>query len=179
MNIKKNNSKKLLDSGFWILDTHPRILDTGFTLIELLIVIALIAIIGLVLFLMLGGRRNEGDLTSTALQIAATLREAQSRSVAEDQNAAWGVHFSNATATAPYYALFSSAYAQSTTAGYYRLPASVAFASSTLAVGSSVDILFSGLSGIASVSTSIGVVSISQPSLSSTVKVANSGAVSL
>ncbi len=72
---------------------------TGFTLIELIVVIAIISAVSAATFLMFYGRRNADDLAGAKEQIAAILREAQSRSVSEDKGVLWGVHFANTTTT--------------------------------------------------------------------------------
>ncbi len=108
----------------------------GFTLIELLIVITILAVIGAVAFISLSGRRGTADLTSTSQQIVATLREAQNRSVTQMQGVSWGVHFANPTNTSPFYALFSSTYGPTTTAGSYNLPPTVGYITSAIPLGS-------------------------------------------
>ncbi len=123
----------------------------GFTLIELLIVVAITVIVGVVAIVDISQRRVDTDLTSTAQEIATTLRQAQSDSMAVEGGTTWGVHFANSTATAPFYALFSGAsYATGTVEGYYRLPSTVAYRSSSLPPGSSMDVVFSPVSGAVS-----------------------------
>jgi type II secretory pathway pseudopilin PulG len=152
---------------------------SAFTIFELLIVIGLIAIIAAVSFFSLFGRHTSADLTGAKTQIVAVLREAESRSAGDDQGVSWGVHFSNTTNTAPFFALFYSSYAATTTAGYYALPPSVGYVTSTLAIGSSSDITFAPLSGAASVSTSVELYSKADRVLfATTISVASSGEVS-
>jgi prepilin-type N-terminal cleavage/methylation domain-containing protein len=151
---------------------------SGFTLIELLIVIAIIVILGVVTTLNLQGQKNSSDLTVTTQEIATLLRQAQSDSVSQEQAAAWGVYFSNATATAPFYALFENTYSTSTTQGYYRLPPTVGYVSSSLALGATTSITFAQVSGVASRSSAIGLYLTAQPTISSNIKIASSGAIS-
>jgi prepilin-type N-terminal cleavage/methylation domain-containing protein len=117
--------KPLFAIRYSLLAHGHRASRRAFTLIELVIVIAIIAASSIVTLLMFYGRRNADDLAGAKEQVAAVLREAQSRSMSEDNNAPWGVHFANTTSTAPSYALFSTAYSTGTTAAYYRLPSSV------------------------------------------------------
>jgi prepilin-type N-terminal cleavage/methylation domain-containing protein len=128
----------------------------GFTLIEIVIAVAIIAVLGIAMVVSLLGRRSTTDLTSTASQIAALLREAESRSMSQTQGVSWGVYFGNPTNTTPFYALFSTAYGPTTTAGYYRLPTTIGYVASTVAPGSSLSVTFSQINGLASVSTTIG-----------------------
>jgi prepilin-type N-terminal cleavage/methylation domain-containing protein len=169
--------RPFLLSTFYFLRSS-RASRRAFTLIELVIVIAIIAAASIGTFLLFSGRRNATDLASTKEQIAAVLRQAQSRSVSRYQNVIWGVYFSNSTITAPFYVLFSSSYSTATTAAYYRLPPSVAYVTSTLAQGSTSTITFAGLSGTASAPMSIGLYSKTQQSLASaTVSIAADGEV--
>ncbi len=153
--------------------------EKGTTLAELLVVIGIIAILASVSFLSLFGTRSQNDLNGTSQEIAALLREARSRSVAQSSGNGWGVHFENSTTTSPFYALFFSAtYGSTTTIGYYRLPSSVGYAGSSIAPGSFKDITFSQLSGLASASTSVSIYLLANPANSSAVNIASSGAVS-
>lgn len=150
----------------------------GFTLVEIIAAVVLfVAFIVLVTTANFWGGRNKADLDGAAKNVAALLREAQSDAMAQEQGVAWGVHFANTAA--PFYALFaSSTYATSAIVGYYPLPATVAYVTATLASGASMDITFSQITGAASASTSIGLYSRPMTSLSSTIFVASSGAVS-
>ena len=103
----------------------------------------------------LWGRRSTVELNTTGQQVVTLLREAQSRSASGLNGATWGVHLENSTTTAPFYALYSGTYVSTNTAGYYRLPASVEFVTSTLAMDSSTNITFTPFSGVSSASTTI------------------------
>jgi prepilin-type N-terminal cleavage/methylation domain-containing protein len=156
----------------------------GFTLIELLVVLGIMIAVSAMVFANLAGRRSNADLTATTQEVATLLRQAQSDAAFQENNAkandiAWGVHFANTTATPSFYALFTGSYAASTTAGYYALPSTVAYRTSTLAVGATLDVLFSPVTGASSVSTSIGFYMPKQnAAFSSTISIASSGAIS-
>jgi type II secretory pathway pseudopilin PulG len=155
----------------------------GFTLVELLVVLGMMIVLGAVVFANLSGKKNNADLTATTQEAGTLLRQAQSDAAFQENNTqandvAWGVHFANATATKPFYALFAGSYTASTTVGYYVLPSTVAYQTSTLAVGATLDVLFSPITGISSVSTSIGFYMPKEnTALSSTISIASSGAV--
>lgn len=157
----------------------------GFTLVELVVVFGIMIAVGAIVFATLAGRRTDTDLTSATQQIATLLRQAQSDAVAQENGAvagssvSWGVHFANATATTPFYALFTGSYAASTTVGYYALPSTVAYRTSTLASGATLDVIFSPITGMPSVSTSIGFYMPKEnTAFSSTISIASSGEVS-
>ena len=152
----------------------------GFTLIELVLVFGIMLAIGLVTFATLAGRKTSTDLTATTQQVATLLRQAQSDAMEQENNVSWGVHFSNTTNPAPFYALFTTSYSTATVVGnLYQLPSTVAYQTSTLGVGSTTDIIFSQISGLSSISTTIGFYMPKQSTaFSSTISIASSGAVS-
>ncbi len=149
-----------------------------FTLIEILIVVAIIVALSIVAVVSLVGQKNTNDLSSAVAQATALLGEAQSRSVTQTNNVSWGVHFSNATNTAPFYAIFSSSYSPTTSIGYYRLPPDVAYATATIPAGAAVDVLFQQISGLPVASTTVSFVSLSQKFLISTISVSSAGVIS-
>ena len=156
----------------------------GFTLVELLVVFGIMIALGAVIFANLAARRSNADLTATTQETVTLLRQAQSDAAFQENNAqandvAWGVHFANTTATPPFYALFTGSYMASTTVGYYVLPPTVAYQTSTLPAGATLDVVFSPISGLSSVSTSIGFYMPKEnTAFSSTISIASSGAIS-
>lgn len=152
----------------------------GFTLLEIIIVLGLTIAIGAIVYANLGSRKSTTDLTTTAQQIGTLLRQAQIDSMQQESNTTWGVHFENASGTAPFYALFQTSYSTATIVGSpYRLPSTVAYTTSTLASGATLNVIFSAISGTASASTSIGLYMPKQnTAFSSTIYVASSGSVS-
>ena len=127
----------------------------GFSLIELAVVLGISLVLGVVVLTTLLGRRSRVELDNTTKQIVSTLREAQSRAVSGEGNTVWGVHLENSTTTASFYALFYTSYTTSTKLGYWRLPTSIRYATSSIAQGSSLDITFAQISGLPSTSTSV------------------------
>jgi len=152
----------------------------GTTLVELMLVIAVIAALSFISFLSLLGRKGDTDLKNTTEQMASLLREARSRSVSQASSTSWGVHFDNAATSSPFFAIFYSVtYSTSTTIGYYKLPSTLVYATSTIPSGSYKEVTFSQISGLASASTSITIfLPRSVPLGSSTINVGSSGAVS-
>jgi prepilin-type N-terminal cleavage/methylation domain-containing protein len=154
----------------------------GFTLIELIVVVAIIVIVSAIGLVSLLGKRSSTDLTSTTAEAVAMLREAESRSMAQAQGVSWGVRFGNPTSTAPFYAIFFSAYSSTTTVGYYRLPSTIGYTASSVPLGTSLDVTFSQITGLASASTTVKF-SILNPSkslsvTSSTISITSSGVIS-
>lgn len=148
----------------------------GFSILETVLVLFVGAILAGILFSGLVGHRNRSELSNTARQVAATLREAKSKAGARASSTAWGVHFENSTSTYPFFTLFYGTYATSTRVGYYKLPASIAYVTSTLDTGSSTEVTFSQITGAPSASTSVSIITRSGDA-SSTISVASSGAV--
>ncbi len=151
----------------------------GFTLIELTIVVVIIAIISGVSLLSLSKYRNKSNLDSATRQISALLREAQSRSGAQESGVAWGVHFENAT-TSPFYALFSGTYnatSASTILEKYTLPNLISYTTSSISQGSYIEVSFAQVSGLPASSSSIGLVLLVRGATiaSSTISVSQSG----
>jgi prepilin-type N-terminal cleavage/methylation domain-containing protein len=121
---------------------------SGFSLSELLVVIALIAILGTVIFSNFYTRKGRSTLNLTTNQIASILTEARNRAIAQDRDLAWGVYFENSTSTIPFYALFySNSYSTSTTIKKYTLPNLIFYGTSTIPLGGSLTILFNKISG--------------------------------
>jgi prepilin-type N-terminal cleavage/methylation domain-containing protein len=151
----------------------------GFTLIELLISISIMIILGTVAFVNFSGVQNANNLTLTAKQMATVLRQAQTQAIQNYQGGTWGVRFANGVGTpsSSFYAFFSGAYSTATTVAYYKLPSTIAFVTSTLPASSTLDVIFTPLSGFA-VSTSISVYLVGRSSVSSTISVSSSGEVS-
>lgn len=87
----------------------------AFTLIELLLVMAVLAVIGGITSTFLFGAKTTATLEEESRQIVNTLRVAGQRSVTQEENASWGVHFDN-TESMPFYELFwGTSYAVATT----------------------------------------------------------------
>ncbi|TSC60127.1 MAG: Uncharacterized protein LiPW15_5 [Parcubacteria group bacterium LiPW_15] len=151
----------------------------GFTIVEVVLVIGIIAIVSVVALINLSGRKGTSQLDGTVRQISSLIREAQSKSVSQVGGATWGVVFDNTTTSEPFYGMFKGAsYTATTSVSYYRLPANIAYATSTIAGGSKVEIYFLQISGLPSATATIGLALQSPDSPSSTISVNSSGAVS-
>jgi prepilin-type N-terminal cleavage/methylation domain-containing protein len=151
--------------------------NRGFTLIELLVVIAMIALITAVALPNLYNRKNVNDLKNVVAQIGTLLRQAQTDSMLQENGAAWGVRFQNATNTFSFFALFTNSYSTTTRSSYFSLPNDVGYVTSTLPSGSFYDVLFSPIIGTTT-STNISLYLKNQPSQVMTISIASTGAVS-
>lgn len=127
----------------------------GLSLIEISIVVVIISIVTVVAVSNLVGTRSKAELDNTTKRIVALLREAQSRSISQDENTVWGVRFDNSTTTKPFYALFKTSYSAANVVSRFNLPGSVQFVTSSIDEGGTLDISFVQLSGVPSTSTSI------------------------
>jgi prepilin-type N-terminal cleavage/methylation domain-containing protein len=177
----------------------------GFTLIELLITVIIAVVIAAATFLDYSGKKQSTDLTAVTQEAGTLVREAQSRTMAGDQNGTtgngfWGVQFSNSTNTLPFYALFyatsTAGVASGTVTGHYSLPSTIAYTTSSIATGGTVYVYYSsgltpgispgaheactGFSCPSGTSTiMVGLYTLNQiPLLSSTISIVPSGGVS-
>lgn len=65
----------------------------GFTLLEILISVAILAIVATMFVGVFGGWRASGDLEDARSNIIGMLKDARSKTLASESNAAYGVHF--------------------------------------------------------------------------------------
>ncbi len=149
----------------------------GISLIETLIAVAIGILFSMLFFVSLSSSRSRTEFNYTASQIGATLREAQTRALTQTSNATWGVHFENATATTPFFALFYGTYGTSTRVNYYAFPQSVTYATSSLALGSSTEVTFSQITGFPGSPASITIRTLSG-NVSTTISINARGGVS-
>lgn len=78
----------------------------GFSLIEILIVISIIVIIGVIGSSFFIGYTRDAEIKSVSQSIVYDLRQAQSRSMAGENDFKWGIHFVNGAKD--YYEIFST-----------------------------------------------------------------------
>ena len=149
----------------------------GFTILEVLLVLAIIVVVAIVALPNFFNAGNTTDLNSAAQEMTASLRQAQNQSADQQNEAVFGVYFSNPATGTPFYATFTGlTYSTSSRQNYYPLPADLAYVSSTLA--SCAPVTFSAVSGASSVSTTIGIYSKKEPALKSAITISGSGLVS-
>lgn len=128
----------------------------GFTLIELLIVIGIIAVVSVVAGFNLYNYKPYQDLDFTVKEIAAVLRNAQSRSMAQEAGGRFGVHFENSLSGENFYDLFQgNDYASGSRVARTSLRRNIQFIDP--AAGSSKDIMFSSINGLLATSSTIKV----------------------
>ncbi len=137
------------------MQRQQNIIRRGATIMEMTVAVGIMVVIGLVALVSLSGWRNQAGLDSATKQVAALLREAQSRSMTRTSGVIWGVHFDNTSSSSPFYALFSVAYSTSTAQKRTLLPSGVRFSETSIPAGSSLDITFAELTGVPSTSTTI------------------------
>ena len=144
-----------------------------------MIVVVIFVAVGVITLPFFFGSKSQSDLAAATQQIVASLRESQSHAMTQMNNVPWGVHFANPTNGTPYFAIYSGTnYSPNASQSNYRLPSSIVFDSSTVPAGSSTNVAFNLISGGAGSSTVIRIYVLSQPSISSTITIAASGAVS-
>ncbi|MBI4159939.1 prepilin-type N-terminal cleavage/methylation domain-containing protein [Candidatus Wolfebacteria bacterium] len=129
---------------------------SGFTLIELLITIGVLTAVAAVGILTFSGFRVKQDIENTATSIAAILREAQTRSIGQEDGMVWGVHFINASSSGRTYALFRGTTIPPVAGDIvakYSLPQTIAFIAP--GEGASISVQFSAVTGLPGSSSTI------------------------
>ncbi len=128
-------------------------------MVEVIIGVAIILVIAGGVTFSLTGFRSSQDLDDVAREIAAALRNAQSRSRANDNGQIWGVYFSNNNSQAPTYAVFKGATippAAGDIMGNYSLLGTVRFGSP--GAGADDGVTFAALTGLPSAEKTIQIV---------------------
>lgn len=148
----------------------------GFTLLELIITMAIIVALAIVVLPnFLGIPARGSTLISITEEMVSVLRTTQTESIDEAAATTWGVHFENSTSSGPFYATFSgNTYASSSNQTPYPLGGGVGYVSSSLPYGSSFDVVFSAVTGMAS-ATTIQLCVLVNPSISSTITIGTTG----
>lgn len=126
----------------------------GFSLLEFIIAAAIVVIIAGVSFLSLTGIKNRNNLDLAVNATIAYLRDAQQRSLSQDQGSRWGIHFAGIANGLDWYEIFSGEdYASGVKYTRVALPSNLKFLDP--AENFSKDIIFSKISGFPNASTSI------------------------
>jgi len=120
-------------------------LSCGFTLIEILVTLAMTAVAITAGLLILGGYNTGKNLKSEGDQLTAALQNARQNSIAQQNGARWGVHFSNTTSTQSYSLFRGLSYASGTIANTYALRGSIQFGNPS--VSSTIDTIFNPITG--------------------------------
>ncbi|PIU98396.1 hypothetical protein COS61_01670 [Candidatus Wolfebacteria bacterium CG03_land_8_20_14_0_80_40_12] len=146
----------------------------GFTLIELLIVISITIILAAGGIMNLARHRQERDLSLAAQEITIVLRNAQDRSIAQEEGSRWGVYFENPASGSDFYELFQGInYGAATSVSKSVLRSNIQF--DLPAAGSSSTVVFSPIIGLPNVSTTIKISLIGNPLSSSTIIINSNG----
>lgn len=99
----------------------------GFTIIEVLVVVAISAILSVVGFVSLSKYSIRQAVRSDTSDVAATVREAQRRAVAQQDGGGWGVRFDASSTPRQYEVFFGGAYSATSTRHTYSLGRGVSF----------------------------------------------------
>lgn len=146
----------------------------GFTLIELLIVMSIAAIIATIGGLTLFSYRPEQDLDLAVKSIVTVLRDTQQKSIAQESESQWGVHFENVSDGRDFYATFSGPSYSTSTAAYY-LKSELEF--SEPANGLTKDIIFAKVTGLPQSQESVKIRIANKPESEKTITINSNGKV--
>lgn len=146
----------------------------GFSLFETVIVIGIAAIISGVAFLNFFGVRANKELRLKADELVGYLRNAQQRSISQDQSSQWGVHLDASAVDSDFYVIFYGVdYAGGVKISTISLGPAVQF--SDPAQGTSKDVIFSKVSGLPDSQKSITLIHGGNPSACRNVTINTSG----
>lgn len=119
-----------------------RVFQNGFTLFEITIVVAVLVILGSIIFVSFARFRERSQLDTTVREILAALRLAQSKTLASEGNYTYGVHFQSDRIVLFRGTSYDSA---TTTNETTRITTSVSI--STALTGGGADIIFDRITG--------------------------------
>jgi prepilin-type N-terminal cleavage/methylation domain-containing protein len=148
--------------------------SAGFTLIELLITIAITTAVAVLGIMNLVGHRQERDLILTSQEIATVIRNAQDRSIAQEEGSRWGVYFGNPLSGGDFYELFKgTSYATGAIVSKSALRSNIQF--DIPASNSSSTVIFSPITGLPNTSTTVKISLVGVPTSSSTIIINTNG----
>lgn len=142
----------------------------GFTLIELLIVIAILAALAIIGGLNLFSYYRRQNLELTLNEITAFIRDAQNRSLSQQDGNEWGIRFENATPDA-----VKIFYATSTLVSTYVLRSGVQFTDPS--EGNYKNIVFKKITGLPLTPVTIKIALIGNSTASSTITINENGVI--
>ena len=142
----------------------------GFTLMELLVTMGITVVLGGVAMSNYLNYKASSILDGAATELLGTLRDAQQRSVSQDQQSAWGVYINAVANDNDYYELFSgNSYASGTVVSRANLPSGLKFLLPPQ--GSTMEIDFAKSTGLPNAAALITIASVSDSSLAKTINV--------
>lgn len=119
-------------------------IQSGFTFIELIVAIGIIVVIATIGFLNLYNFRSESELDLTVREIISVLRNAQDRSISQEDGVQWGGYFENPSVGDGYYLLYKGV--TTTVVSKSVLRSSIQFLDPIS--NANKNVLFSSLSGL-------------------------------
>ena len=117
----------------------------GFTLIEILLTVAITASLATILFIFSYSLKTQKDLDGAINSVAAVVRDAQQKSITQEEMKKWGVHLEKNSIQI--YDLFKDIHLTANVLAQYSLPPSLEF-DSTGWSGLSKEIVFTQVDGL-------------------------------
>ena len=146
--------------------------NKGFTLVEIIVAMGIVLLLAALALVSFRASRDARDLSTSTQDILSIIRLAQSKTLAGEDDADWGVHL-----TQTQFTLFRGpAFAGSTLTETHDLPSSLELVSITLAGGGS-DIIFTRVTGATNQNGSFILRVAATPATSASFTVDSSGAV--
>ncbi len=156
--------------------------DNGFTLIELVVVIGVVAILASLVLMFSYGIKIKKDVDSSIDSLAAVIRNAQQKSITQEEMTRWGIYLEANTVTKKYfYSLIKTS--KTNIIARYQIPIALEFDVSLLdSLGSGLyekEITFTqvdGLPGSSDIAIKIRIAN--DPSSAKTITISSNGTVS-
>jgi len=123
----------------------------GFTLVELLIVIAIMVVISTASVGMFVRYRNSQNLKFSTIEVATAVRDANKRSVTQEDGKQWAIRLSNTTSSQQFKVWGGTSFASATIASTASLRNGIQFGNPS--TSSTLDLIFSAITGALSGNT--------------------------
>lgn len=147
----------------------------GITFIEILLTMMILGMLAVIVAPSLLNYYRQSQLAHDNALIAATLRDAQSRAISQENGTSWGVYFVNQDVSSTYYykLFYGSSYALGTVISTTYLSGIVAFGNPSSS--STKEIVFSQLTGLPAAANTTTIQFISNSSVQRGVSINSSG----
>ena len=148
----------------------------GFTLIEIMLVVVIIVVLAIIGILNFGGVRTTEDLRLETNKIVNILRDAENRSMSQENGMQWAVDFENPSDVGGYYYLYSISSSGATSSDtIVMLSSGIKFADPVTGSNTSVD--FSPITGLPVNSATVKIAALNNSQSFSAITIEDNGSI--